>query len=525
MFKRKKLSFFVAVILIISLLTACGEKQTSGQEEDEPKKIVFAEAYEWEGVDTYQVEWNGLAQTAHINELLTYDMNTKELVPNTAISFEISEDKKTITLTLPEGLSYGNGEPVLPEDIKRSIEWGLEVSPYSWDYLIIQDIEIDGNNVIIRSEEFSSTVMYYLTSNYLPIVSKAQIENSTAEELLFKAMQYGLFYVEEYVAGSHATLKRNENFKTNNPNVENKGPSHISELVVKFMPDGFSRVAGLKAGEIDIASSIPVENVEELENDPNIEVVKIPVPGMVFLTLNMDNPLFQDINIRKAIACIIDRDTIATANKNFVKPAYSFIVPEMMDYSSDISEYYKNNFSNNLDKAKKLLADAGWEDTDGDGYLDKNGEIFEFSLLSGSEATHSKNTIQVMQVGFKEIGMKVNIGTAENGYLKEKMKTDDYDAIIKGFEWAEPASILPYIIYDSNNLGKEEYYDMLVAAATIEDNDERISKFAEAQKILMDEVAFIPLLQEFSILAYRNNITGVKFLFDNRLIFNDIDKK
>ena len=525
MFRRKKLLFVVAVVLIISLLAACGEKQTQSQGQDEPKKIVFAEAYEWEGVDTYQVEWNGIVQTAHADGLLTFDMETKKLVPNTAISFKISDDKKTITLTLPEGLTYGNGEPVLPEDIKRSIEWGLEVSPYNWDYMIIQDIEINGNDIVIRCEGFSSTVMYYLTTNYMPILSKAQIENSTAEELLMNAVQYGLFYVDDYVAGSHAILKRNEKYKTNNPNVENKGPAHIQELVVKFMPDGFSRVAGLKAGEIDIASSIPVENVEELENDPNIEVAKIPVPGMVYLTLNMDNPIFKDINIRKAVAYAIDRDTIANANKGFVKSAYSFIVPEMMDYSSDIAEYYKSNYSDNLDKAKQLLADAGWVDTDGDGYLDKDGNIFEFSLLSGSEATHSKNTIQVMQMRFKELGIKANIGTAENGYLKEKMKNDDYDAIIKGFEWAEPASILPYIIHDSNNLNNEEYYDILLSAATIVDDDERISKFAEAQKLLMDEFAFIPLLQEFNISAYRNNITGVKFLFDNRMIFNDIDKK
>lgn len=523
--KKRTLAFILAVILMLSLMTACGEKQTSSQGQDEPKKLVFAEAYEWEGIDTYQVEWNGQAQTAHAEGLLTFDMETKKLVSNTALSFEISEDKKTIKLTIPEGLTYGNGEPVLPEDIKRSIEWGLEVSPYNWDYLIIQDIEIDGNDVIIRSEGFSSTVMYYLTTNYLPILSKKQIENSTAEELLTQAMQYGLFYIDEFVAGSHAVLKRNENYKTNNPNVENKGPSHIEELVVKFMPDGFSRVAGLKAGEIDIASSIPVENVEELEKDPNIEVVKIAIPGMVYLTLNKDNPLFEDINVRKAIAYAIDRDTIASTNKGFVEPAFSFIVPAMMDYSSEIAEYYKDNYSNDLEKAKKLLADAGWADTDGDGYLDKDGDIFEFSLISGTEATHSKNTIQVMQLGFKEIGIKINVSTAENGYLKEKMSSDDYDAIIKGFEWSEPASILPYIIHDSNNLENEEYNDMLLSAATISDDDERIAKFAETQKILMDEVAFIPILQEVNVLAYRNNVTGVKILFDNRIIFNDIDKK
>lgn len=525
--KKRKLSFILAVILIISLLTACGGKQaqTKSQGQDEAKKIVFAEAQEWQGSDIYQVEYAGKMQFAHLDGVLTFDMDTKELVPNIATSFKISDDNKTIRLTIPEGLKYANGEPVLPEDLKRSIEWGLEVSPYSGDYAAVQSVEIDGNDVIIRCDGYSSTVIYYLTCEFMGIIDKQQIDNLTPEELLMDAVQYGLFYIDEIVAGSHATLNRNENYKTNNPNVENKGPAHFQELVVKFMPDGFSRVAGLKAGEIDVAFDIPTENVEELENDPNIKVIKNPRPGVVYLTLNKDNLLFEDINIRKAIAYAINRNEIATVNKGYVKPAYGFIVPEMMDYSSEITEYYENNYSNDLEKAKQLLADAGWADTDGDGYLDKNGKIFEFSLMANSEKSYSKNAIQVLQLRLKEIGIKANIGTAERGYLKEKLRSDDYDAIMMGFEWPEPASGLPYIIYDSNNIDNEKYYDRLLLAAATRDGDERISKFAEAQKILMDEVTFIPLIQDTIIVAHRNNITGIQFLSDGRIICNDIDKK
>ncbi len=527
MFRNKKAVMVVTLMLIISLLTACGTTQAPEEEQQQPetKKIVIAESVEWEGIDPYQVEWNGIVQNAHGEGLFTFDMETKEIVPSIASELKISEDKKTLTITIPEGLTFADGTTVTPEDVKRSIEWGLEVSPYNWDYMIIQELKVDGNDLIIVSEDFSSTVMYYLTNIYMPVMSKDQIESMSAEELLLDSMQYGLFDVEEFVAGSHVTLVRNDNYKTLNPNVDNQGPALVEEIVCKFMPDGFSRVAGIKAGDIDIATSIPVENIEELQNDPNIELVMEPTPGMVFLTLNMDNPLFEDINIRKAIAYAIDRETIASTNNDFVIPTYSFIVPEMMDYSDEIANFYKDTYSNNTDMTKQLLADAGWADTDGDGYLDKDGNVFEFSLYAGSEATYSKNAIQVMQMGFKDLGIKLEIGTAERGYLKEKMKTDDYDAIIHDFIWAEPASILPYIIYDSSNLNDEAFYDMLMGAATIVDSQERIEAFAAAQKLLMEEFGFIPMLQKYETTAYRNDIVGVKFLFDGTMIFNDLDKK
>jgi len=529
MLKHKNITMILAFVVAISLLmTACTEKsntEQSNSEKQEIKELVFAESFEWEAMDTYQIEWEGIAQTAHAEGILTYSINDKSLVPNTAIAYEFMEEGKLIKLTIPEGLKYGNGVTVSPEDVKRSIEWGLEVSPYNWDYMIIENITVEGQDVIIKCEDYSSTLEYYLTSLYLPILSKEQIDQSTSEDLLLKAVQYGLFYIDEYVSGSHVKLKKNEYYQTSNPNVENKGPSHVDTLIVKFMPDGFSRVAGLKAGEIDISSDIPIENIEELEADPNIELFKYPVAGMVYMTLNMDNSLFEDINVRKAIAYTIDREMIVNANKGYVNPTYSFIVPEMLDYTEDMGKYYQENYSNNTERAKQLLSEAGWLDNDGDGYLEKDGNIFEFSLLSSTESPHSKNTIQAMQIGFKDIGIKLNVGTAENGYLKEKLSTDDYDAILLHYIWADPVSILPYIIFDTNNLNDESYYDLLTEAARNINKEDRIQKLNEAQKILMDEVGFIPLLQEYNTIAYRKNITGIKYLFDHRMIFNDVDKK
>jgi len=520
----------LSLFLVIGCATGNNHDSTSGSSDEEgggKKRLVFAESFEWEAMDLYQVEWDGLAQTAHTDGLLTFDLDSGEYVPNIASSFEILEGGTVIKLTIPEDLRYGDGTVLKPEDIKRSIEWGLEVSPYNWDYMVIQDITIDGNDVYLHCESYSTTLSnYYLTSFYLSTISADQINGSTQEELLTQARQYAPFYLEsidDYVAGSHVVLKRNEHYRTNNPSLSNQGPALFEELEVKFMPDGFSRVSGLKSGEIDIAADIPMENIKELENDPEIEVIKRNVPGINYMVLNKDNPLFSDINIRKAIALAINRDQIVTANQGYVLPAYSFIVPEMLDYSDEAVNYYRDNYANDIELAKELLADAGWADTDGDGYLDRDGQVFEFSLLSATESTHSKNTLQIMQSDFREIGIKLNVSTAESGYISSATKDDDYDAAILIFIWAEPASILPYLTNDPNNLEDESYYELINEALVTEDDEARIALFVAAQKVMMDELAYIPILQEMSVIAYRNNISGIKFLEDKRIVFNDIE--
>ena len=523
---RKKIALILTLAMVASMLTACGSSNKDSDVSSSSKnEIVIAEGKEWEGVDVYQLSYSGEGQPLMSEGLLTHNQETGDLASSIATDIVISEDGKTITLTIPEGLKYANGEDVKAEDVKRSIEWGLEVSPYNVDYTSIESITVDGNKVVLSLEEFSTTILYYLSSNFMSLLDKDQIESMSEEELLTKASPYGLYSVEEFVSGSHVTLKKNENYKTLNENVENKGSAAVDKITVRFMSEGFSIVSGLKSGDVDVAFSLPTESIDELKGIEGITVEEFAKSGINYLVLNKDNKFFADESVRKAVSLSINRDLIASLNNNYVRPAYSFIVPEMLDYDEEIAKYYENTYSNDLEEAKKILKDAGFEDTNNDGYLEKNGETFEFTLGVSTESYHAKNTAQAMQLQLKEAGIKVNIEAMESGYLKQGIKEDKYDAAIRDYEWCEPASILPYIIDDSNNLENQSYYDLMYGAAKIVNSDERQSQFADAQKVLMDELALIPLLQEVKSYAYRDTVEGIKVLNDGTIIYNDLKIK
>ena len=520
---KKKMSVFVLVLLLIaSLLSGCGSK-AADTDEASAKSVTIAIASDWKGMDPYQAEELNLTQRLVGDGLLALDYDTLEMIPNVASDYSISEDGKTITLTVPDGLKFADGTAVTADDLKASIEWGLKNGFYSSDYAVFKDVTVDGNKVAINCDKFSSTALFYLTTSFIPIMEKSQMDTLTLEEMFKQAKPFGLFSVSDYAAGSSITLTKNPGYATTNPRITNKGASPIEQVTIKVIPDGFSRVSGLKSGELDIITYVPGENIAELKADPNIKVIQYATPGMRYLELNRTNPFLSDENVRKAIGLAINREDIEAANNGLVKTAYGFIVPEMLDYSADFSEKYKADNCNNIEKSKELLAAAGWKDTNKDGYLEKDGKTFEISLLGNQATPDTNTTTQIMQQQLKEIGIKVNIETMESGYLNDSVSNNKYDAALIGFSWPEPCSILPYIVKDEANLNGNNFIEMSANAAFIRDDAQRKAELVKAQEVLSADSCFIPVLQGVDALAYRSDkISNVVVLPDTDILFNDV---
>lgn len=519
--KRNALAILLILLMSVTLFTGCGGKADTTA--SEVNAVTIAIASDWKAMDPYQADELNLTQRLVGDGLLALDYDTLEMVPNIISEYSISDDGKVITLTVPEGMKFADGNPVTPDDLKASIEWGMKSSPYSGDYSVFQTVAVEGNNVIINCEKFSSTALFYLTSTFIPIMEKAQIEAGTAESLFTDARPFGLFSVSEYVAGASIKLVRNDGYTTTNANILNKGASPLDEVLVKIIPDGFSRVSGLKSGELDIITYVPGENIAELKADPNIKVIQYATPGMRYLELNRTNPFLSDQKVRQAIGFAINREEIATASNGLVRTAYGFIVPEMLDYNAAFGEAYKTTNCNNVDKAVELLTAAGWKDSNGDGYVEKDGKTLEISLLGNQATPDTKTTTQIMQQQLKAIGVKVNIETMESGYLNDRVSGNNYDAALIGFSWPEPCSILPYIIKDEANLNGNNFIQLSMDAAYIQDKTQREAQLTEAQEVLAADSCFIPVLQGVDAVAYRaDKISGLTILPDTDMLFNDV---
>lgn len=525
---KRKLHFLLVILVISALLTGCAGNSndsalsSTGANGDSTKKITeltFASA-EWAGTDAYQL--NGVdVLYCLIGDTILSLQPEGTITPNVAKDFSVSEDGKTIVLTIPGDFKYADGTTLKPEDVKRSIEWGLEVSPYNSDFAAISKIEIEGNNVTLHLDEYSSSVLYSLATE-LYVMSAEQINTLSKEELMWKALPYGPFSVDKYVEGSNITLKRNPYYKTNNPNVKNKGPMNVEKATVKFMTDEFALASSITAGEVDFTTAYPSSLLSQLSKNADMEYKWIKNYGIIRIFLNNDDKVLKDLAVREAIMLLVNREELANFSEGQLSPAYAFSMEGMIDYSKEAADYFRENYSNDPEKAKKLLSNAGWSDSDKDGYLDKNGKPLSFTL-NIIDNSISKTIAEFLQIKLKDAGIKMEIQLLDLPGQRKQVMEDTYSASLHSFSWGDTASTLPYIVSDRNILPDDSYFSICTAASANPNSQERIKSLVQAQKILMDTKSVMPIVTINGLVVYNSQKLRDAIVLDYGYIyFNDV---
>ncbi len=354
---KRIVSILIVLILTCSMFTGCNK---ADNEANVTQTLVFA-CDEWDGIDNAQLGNVRISQ-GFVSDALFYNELDGTLTPNMAKSYEVSQDGLTVTVELADDLRFHDGTPVTPNDVKRSFEWVIEKSPYAEDFEAVESVEVDGNNVIYNLSSPSPTLLFSLGSSFLPVIKAADIDSKTEDEMLWGCTVYGMYYVDEYVSGSHVTLKKNPYYKTYSTKVENKGPAYIDTIKVRFITDPFALVQGMLSGEIAQAEGITADQLSELSGNSDIVVKWFEVPDVVRMRLNNDFELFKDPEIRLAIMLLIDRAEIIDYFEDLYSPAYAYCVSGMTDYNPEVEEYFKDNYCDDVERAIKILSDKGWKD-------------------------------------------------------------------------------------------------------------------------------------------------------------------
>lgn len=518
---KKILAVLLCAAMVFSLAACGGGGDTSDpQTTESSNKLVVADS-EWYGTDPYQNDTWSTIQSMIADTIFEIDPETGALIDGVATDLQISEDGLTMTFTIREGMYYATGEQVEPEDIKASLEHGAKVSPYADGYENIESIDVDGRQVTFHLTNFRSDLLYYLGECFIGIIDKDQLDTMTDEELMWGAVPYGMYYVESYEPGSYVSLKPNPGYSTADPNVTNKGPAKIDEVYVKFNTDDFTIIEELKNGTLDYWSGPTADAIAQLESASNVVVADKTYPCVDFMELNTNDSIFEDINLRKALCLLLDREKYTTFTNGAAKPEYAMIIPGMMYFSQAAEDDFKANYANNKEEALRLIAEAGWADTNGDGILDKDGKDFEFTMYASTDSTRQM-IVQAMQADLETYGIRMNSEAIDWNYVHEYLRGDDYDAGIHSLEWLEPILILDCCFDDPNAANNNpEFYEAVDDAAATIDDLERADKLGEIQIELFKEWNMIPLYGDVSRIAYSTRIKNVNIQSNGFMDFND----
>jgi peptide/nickel transport system substrate-binding protein len=512
---------FIAVLLLSAfVLAACAVPvATTSEESATPAateirtRLIVGVPYLDEILDAQQAYNAGAAAGAQIGQpLLRIDSQTGEVLPDLAESWSFSEDGMTMTFVLPAGAVYANGDPLDAQAVGDALFRNKEISPYASDFEALIDFNVvDATTLELIFSDPPAAFLVVLNSVFGGPWNASAAAEVGNEAFAVAPVASGPLLVQEFMPDSELLLVRNENYRTNMPFVENKGPLYLEEVLVRAIPEDVTLAGELEAGTVDLIVPAPVSAIDRLRNNPDITVVETQMPGFTALSLNHSHPYFSDLNVRKAIAVAIDRDGLVRVIGG-ANPAYTFVTPGTVAYSADAESYGQDLYAYDVAAAQALLAEAGWVDGDGDGIVEKDGESFSVELLTPAGNVAQEQVSQILQSQLREIGIDVQINQQDAASIFDTQSAGEYDMGFTGAGWGDP-DILSLVFgapwwnhpqYDNPALMEE-----MVAARTILDINERTAAYVDIQRTLLDDVVAIPLWQSVRYVAFRNNVVGV----------------
>ena len=419
--------------------------------------------------------WNGwTTMRCGIGEtLLTADENM-DVVPCLADSWEQVDDT-TYKFHIRQGVKFSNGNDMTPETVKESIERTAAQNSRG-ENLKLASVEVDGENVIFKTTEPYSAFPYYLTEPMCIIVDTT-VDTSNYDNA---PVCTGPFVCEEYVPEEKYELKANEYYWDGTPGVDSVTVLNI---------DDDTKVSAMLSGDIDVAVAPSSTTLSQIEGSDNIEMVKVTGTRENDLEMNCreDRPT-ADVNLRKALSYAIDRDVIAQVAGNGYAQALGKAFPDTVGYDEgkDVeSQTY------DLDKAKEYLAEAGYEDTDGNGYVERDGEELELHIALRSNA--STAVYQAMQDMWKTAGIHVEIDLMEN--TSDARDSGDFDFIGGGWQTVNNADGQSYLKNRWSDGGPDNYtafhsdafQEVMERLDTAFDYEDRVQCFVDAENVLTEE--------------------------------------
>ena len=443
---------FVCVVLLAGLTAVSAQSQDGGGAGG--KKTVFTVG-DPQGIDSmspligvtlaaYEA-WN--IQYATLTDKAASDFST---IPGLAESWEGSEDGKTWTYKLRDGLKWSDGKPLTAEDIAWTINTSRDEEWLNHSSTTVNlDAEATDDTTVVVKSKVADPKLPTMDVYILPkhIWSKMNADKRGKYDAV-DGVGSGPFVLEKFEKGQFARFKANPNFWGGKPAVD--------EVVLRKFNNPDAMVAALKTGELDAAEDIPGAAFDQLAKDDNIQTVEGFQGSMTEVAINggdglkKPHPALLDQTVRQAIGHAIDKKTlVARVLNGHGKPAETLSVSPDPTWTPEISADQAFDFD--LEKANKMLEDAGYKDTDGDEIREMpgGGKPLNFVYYVRSDGETGPEIAEFVTGWLREIGIEATKKVADDSQLTTIVGKGEYDMFAWGWvPFVDPDPMLSYFTCD-----------------------------------------------------------------------------
>lgn len=376
-----------ALLACVSLLAACSQSSSSSDERAGNKHIHFLYNFSTHSLDPH-TDSSYVPLRAGITEtLVRLDEENLTIAPWLAESWE-GEDGQNWKIKLRDDVTFQNGKKMDANAVKASLERALNESVAIQNALKIDRIEADGYSLRISTKQpFPEFVSELVNPN-------VSIIDVTAADIVNKPIGTGPFVLKSFKPGSRLELERYADYWD--------GASNLDSVTFSFNEDANARSLALKSGQVDIVYRPEVESLDQLRETEGIKVESTATFRVHQMTMNMQRKSLQDVNVRRAIDSLIDRQEIVdTILLGYGEPATSPFLPSLPFAPSHQKR------AAGTDVAVKYLGDAGYALENGK--MQKDGEPLQLTLLTYPARADLPLIAQVFQSDAKQIGIDVQI--------------------------------------------------------------------------------------------------------------------
>jgi peptide/nickel transport system substrate-binding protein len=403
--------------------------------------------------------------------------------PGIATSWETSEDGLEWTFTIREGATFHDGEPVDADAVAASIEAASEYAGASFIWAPLAGVEATSPTTVVMTLNHPAPMDLVAASTYGAwIVSPKALEASADDDQYFEAgidAGTGPYTLTGYEPGSKVVLEAYEDHWGDDE-------PYYDIVDIAITPDAVTAQQMLTAGEVDFATSLPLENVDSVAGELGAEVRTANSPFNFLGYFNTTRPPLDDPTVRQALSYAIPyEDIIEVGGQGYGTPSHGPVPRGIYPFSEDVPRYTQD-----LDKAAALLREAG------------HGDGLELSLSYASENPSETRFVPLIKDAFAQIGVDLEVRAELFNQQWETAKADPATAqdIFVVYYWptySDAGSDNLYSLFHSSdepyfNLSywENDTYDALVddaAKLTGTDRDMAQATYEEAMNLLVDE--------------------------------------
>jgi len=423
------------------------------------------------------------------NGLVKYDKDIN-LVGDLARSWDISDDGLVITFHLRDDVTWHDGKPFTAHDVLYTYQVTIDPktpTAYAGDFLKVSKAEvIDDFTFRVTYDEPFAPALASWGAAVLPR-HLLQDRDITKSPLVRHPVGTGPFMFKEWKTGQKIVLEANPDYFEGRP--------HVDGYIMRIIPDMATMFLELRAQGVDMMNLTPLQYTRQTEApvfQKNYNKYQYLAFAYTYLGYNLENPLFKDRKIRQALSYAIDTEEIIRGVLlGLGREATGPLKPGTWAYNPDVRRYPYDP-----EKALDMLAEAGWEDTTGDGFLDRDGKRFSFEIITNQGNEVRAKCAEIIQRRLAEIGIDVRIRIIEwAAFINDFINKKRFDATILG--WSIPMDPDLYDIWHSSktrpgelnfiSFANDEVDELLEKGRSTFNIKERKACYFRIQEILAEE--------------------------------------